>query len=187
MEGVLRTLRWTLAIRALLAIAIGVSGLHRPHDIDRWLMPAFGGYATIEGLLVLAAAGVLRWPALLLQALVSLAAGVLMLASPVWLATFGALPIGAWGATTGLLQTLAAFRLRELFRGEWLMAASGLVTATAGAALIAATLRIGGVLVPPAVAGSAASEAWLISTWALTSGVIMLGLVWRLSRISVRM
>lgn len=187
MEGVLRTLRWTLAIRALLAIAIGVGCLYRPHGIDRWLMPVFGGYATVEGLLILTAAAVLRWPALFLQAFVSLAFGIFALASPTSLAAFGALPLGAWGASTGLLQILAAFRLRELFRGEWLMAASGVVTAIAGATLIAAALRIGGFIVPPAAAGSAASQVWLIATWAFTSGVIVLGLVWRLTRTSVRM
>ncbi len=186
MEGVLRTLRWTLAVRALLAIVIGIGCVYVPGSVGPWLMPAFGGYAVVDGLLILTAAAVLRWPSLLLQAFVSLAFGFTTLISPDWLTTVGILPIGAWGFATGLLQVLAACRLREIFRGEWLLAAAGVVTAAAGATLIALTVGIGR-LFPPMPYGPPFSQASFIAAWALVSGVIMLGLVWRLTRTSVRM
>jgi len=70
--------------------------------------------------------------ALVLEGLTGVAAGVLTFAWPgatalalVWL-------IGAWAIVTGLLEIAAAIWLRRVLTGEWLIAASGVLSVLFG-------------------------------------------------------
>ncbi len=174
MEGILRTLRWTVAIRALLAMAIGGACLFRPWSTIEWLVLCFGAYAVVEGILILAAGAVLRWWTLLLQSLVSIALGVAALARPGDLAAVAVVVLGGWGVLMGTLQLAAARQLRELLAGEWMFALGGGVTVLAGATLVSQPSS--------AIAGLM----WLLGSWALVTAVVMLGVTWRLTRTTVR-
>ena len=74
--------------------------------------------------------------------------------------------IAAWAVATGILEVVAAIRLRKEIRGEWLLALSGILSVALGVAL-AAYPRAGVVAV-----------SWMIGAYATVFGVlfIILGL-----------
>src|SRR5262245_7960959 len=115
----LRTLSehwWTFLIRGILAILFGVIAFAQPGATSVALVYVFGIYAIAEGL-------VLIWAAIrgetdarlwyVLWGVVSILAGLVAFVLPglTWLTLV--LLVGAWAVVTGVLQIIAAIRLRE--------------------------------------------------------------------------
>jgi len=117
-----------------------------------------------------------RWGSLLFSGLVGIAIGVLFILFPV-LSTFAfafvsVVMIGAWAGVTGVLQIMAAIRLRKVIEGEWLLALAGVLS-------LLLAVAIGYIAVnDPAV--SALSVAWLIGIYALIGGITLVALGLRL-------
>jgi uncharacterized membrane protein HdeD (DUF308 family) len=81
--------------------------------------------------------------------------------------------IGAWAIVTGVLEVAAAIKLRKEIRGEWLMALSGILSIAFGLL----------VLVFP-FAG-AVGISWVLGTYAMVGGIVLIALGVRLRSVLV--
>ena len=82
--------------------------------------------------------------------------------------------IAFWALVTGILEVVAAFRLRRAIQNEWWLVLSGI-----------ASLVFGILLVVSPGAGALALI-WLIAAYAIVFGVLPLGLAFRLRGVSQR-
>ncbi len=135
------------------------------------VVASFAAYALLDGAFAIAAAltgrGAGHWWALLLEGVIGITAGVLTLFWPVVTGLALLWFIAAWAIATGVFEVVAAIRLRKEIAGEWLLALSG-VLSVLGVALF---------ILP---AEGALALAWLIAAYALTFGVLMVALAFRL-------
>lgn len=157
---------WALLLRGLLAIAFGVFVWMQPGISLATLVLLFGAFALAEGVLGVFTAisgrkGNDDWWVLLLWGLVSIGIGVLTFAAPGITAFVLLFYIAVWAIAVGVLQIIAAVRLRKEIEGEWLLGLSGLAAVAFGVLLI---VRPGeGVL----------SVLMVISIYAILSGILL--------------
>ena len=166
---------WTFALRGAVAIAFGVLALAWPAITLLGLVALFAAFALING--AASAVGALQnrssdehWWLGLLLGLVSLGAGVIAIVSPALTALVLVLLMGANAIVTGVLDIALAIRLRRAIRGEWVLFLAGLVSI------------VFGVLVFLFPGAGALALVWLISVYAIASGVLLLAAAWRLRR-----
>jgi uncharacterized membrane protein HdeD (DUF308 family) len=133
---------WTVALRGTLAILFGVTALVWPRITLFALVLLFGAFAVVDGAFALAAALGRRadtvsrmW--LVLQGLAGIVVGALAFVWPGITALALLWLIGIWAIVIGVLEVIAAARLRRDLRGEWLLGLSGAATALFGILLIA--------------------------------------------------
>ena len=157
---------WALALRGIAAIVFGILALVLPGVTLAVLVLLFGAYALVEGVFNVVAAIRGRgdgspWWALVLEGSVSIAAGIVAILVPGLTALALLYMIAAWAVVTGVLEIVAAVRLRRQITGELWLALNGVLT----------------FLVPGA---GALSLAWLIGAYAVLFGLLLLGLAFRL-------
>jgi uncharacterized membrane protein HdeD (DUF308 family) len=166
---------WAIALRGVAAIIFGLATFAVPGITLAVLVLLFGGYAIVDGIfnLVAAARGLAGggeqsrgW--LVLEGLVSIAAGVAAFAWPGLTALALVYIIAAWAIVTGVLEIVAAVRLRRLIDNEWWLALSGALSIVFGGLLMAA----------PGV-GALALVFW-IGAYAILFGALLIGLAVRL-------
>jgi uncharacterized membrane protein HdeD (DUF308 family) len=165
---------WVVALRGLCALLFGLAAIAWPEATLTILVTLFGIFALADGVLALAALfggrrGELRWP-LALQGVVSLLAGALALGWPAITAEALLVVIACWSILLGGLMIVAAVGLRKVLTDEWLLGLSGAVGLLFGASL----------LTYPAAGGQAL--AFLLGSYAIVEGALMLALSWRLRR-----
>jgi uncharacterized membrane protein HdeD (DUF308 family) len=165
---------WAVGIRGIAAIIFGVLAFVWPGITLIALALLFGAYALVDGVLSLVAAirGVPgaasgRWM-LLLEGVLGIAAGILAFIWPDLTALVLLLLIGAWAIVTGVLEIIAAIRLRREIEGEWVLALAGLASIVFGAL----------VYINPSA--GALAVVWLIGAYAIVFGIALLVLAWRL-------
>jgi uncharacterized membrane protein HdeD (DUF308 family) len=175
-------------LRGVLALLLGIGAIVFPLSAVFAFTLVFAAYCLIDGIASLVA-GVRgasepghRWGALVFSGIVGVLIGVLFLVAPL-VATlaysFVVLVILAfWSIVTGILEIVAAVRLRREIEGEWLLGVSGAVSVLLGLGVI--------VLVIPYPAASILSAAWLIALFAFTSGIVLVAQALRLRRRAVR-
>ena len=112
-----------------------------------------------------------NWWVLLLWGLVSVAVGVLTFVNPAITGLVLLMYIAAWAIITGVLQIVAAIRLRKEIQGEWLMGLSGLLS-----------IVFGGLLVARPGAGALA-VAWIIAAYAFIFGVLLMLLAFKVRKL----
>jgi uncharacterized membrane protein HdeD (DUF308 family) len=157
---------WVLLLRGLLAIAFGVLTWTQPGISLAALVLLFGVYAIADGLLGVWTAISGRkdnahWWVLLFWGLVSVAIGICTFLAP-GVTTMALLYfIAIWAIIIGVLQIVAAIRLRAEIKGEWLLGLSGLAALAFGVFLIAHPGA--GVL----------TVLWLIALYAVLSGILL--------------
>ena len=128
---------WVFLLRGIVAIFFGVLTALMPGITLTLLVLLFGAYAIVEGGFNVVA-GIRRrrgerlWWLLLLEGLVSIAAGVIAFILPGLTALMLVLVIGAWAIITGVLEIVAAILLRKQIRGEWWLALSGVLSLAFG-------------------------------------------------------
>lgn len=167
---------WVLLLRGIAAILFAVLTWAQPGITLAALVLVFGGYAVIDGVLGVWMAISDRktnpqWWVLLLWGLVSVSAGVMTFAAPAITGLVLLMYIAAWAIVTGVLQIIAAVRLRQEIEGEWLLGLGGL-----------ASVVFGGLMIWSPGAG-ALTVAWLIAAYAFIFGVLMLLLAFRVRRL----
>jgi uncharacterized membrane protein HdeD (DUF308 family) len=166
---------WAIAVRGVVSIVFGVLTLALPTLTLTALIFMFGAYALVEGLFALIAAirGRQDGPrrALLLEGLVSVAAGIVTFVLPGLSALALAYVIAGWGLVTGALKVAAAIRLREEVKGEWALVLSGVLS------------LIFGVLMASAPTAGALTVVLVIGAYAIAFGALLLVLAFRLRRV----
>ncbi len=166
---------WVLLLRGVVAILFAALTWLQPAITLAALIMLFGAYALVDGVL-----GVWmsithrkenpRWWVLLLWGLVSIAAGVWTFIAPGITTLALLLYIAAWAIVTGVLQIVAAVRLRKEIEGEWLLGLSGLLSIVFGAMLVWAP------------GAGALALIWVIALYAFMFGVLMVLLAFRVRK-----
>jgi uncharacterized membrane protein HdeD (DUF308 family) len=164
---------WLLALRGVLAIIFGVLAFIWPGITLIVLVLMFGAYALVDGIFTIILAfsdqkGKQRWWVMLIEGLVGVAAGIITFLWPGISAIALLFVIAAWAIVTGVLEIVAAVRLRREIEGEWLLAISGIASI------------IFGVLMVIWPGAGALAVIWLIATYAIIFGVLFLFLAFRL-------
>jgi uncharacterized membrane protein HdeD (DUF308 family) len=162
---------WVLALRGLAAVVFGILAFVWPGITLAVLVLFWGAYALVDGVLALLsvtrAAGDRRW-ALILEGVVGVAAGVLTFIWPGMTALVLLFIIAAWAIVTGIFELIEAVRLREQIQNEWLLGLMGIASITFG------------VILAIAPGAGALAVVWLIGSYALVFGILMIGLAFRL-------
>ena len=168
---------WVVALRGVAAVIFGILALAWPAITLGALVLLFGAYALVDGVCALwtaatggpAASG--RRPWLVLEGVAGVAAGIVAFVWPGITALALLAVIAAWAFVTGVLEIVAAVRLRREIEGEWLMVLSGVLSVVFGILLI----------INPAAGALAVT--WLIGAYAIVFGAVLLGLATRLFRL----
>jgi uncharacterized membrane protein HdeD (DUF308 family) len=162
---------WALVLRGVAAVIFGILAYIWPDITFTALVLLFGAYALWDGVFALIGAfrtqGDRRW-ALVLEGIVGIAAGLLTFLWP-GAATFALLfIIAGWAVATGILEIVAAIRLREEIEGEWLLLVSGVLSVLFGIAI--AVWPAAGLL----------AVTWIIGAYAIVFGILLIVLGFRL-------
>jgi len=165
---------WIVALQGVAAIVFGILALVWPGITLLALVFLFAAYALVDGVLALIR-GFRRggdgdrpdwWR--VARGVVGIAAGVIAFAMPDITAYVLLILIAAWAIVSGAIELVAAYQLRDVIRGEWLLALDGAVAILFGIALV---------VFPSA---GALAVVWLIGAFAIVSGVILLAVAFRL-------
>ena len=171
---------WVLALRGVLALVFGVLALVWPQATVRVLVILFGIYAALDGLLALLSALANRprrggWWLLLVEAVAGIGAGAVAFVWPQVTALALLYLIAGWAIFTGVVELLAAIRLRRELEGEWALVLAGVVSMALGLLL---ALRPGSGLV---------AVVWFVGGYAIVFGLLLILLGLRLRGLGQRM
>jgi len=164
---------WLMVLRGLCAVGLGLAALVRPNLTLVALVLLFGVYLLVDGLLAVIAGltrskGSRPWWLLLIEGLIGIGAGVVAVLSPGLTAIALLYLLAAWAILTGALEIVSAIRLRKDIESEGLLALSGILSITLGAVLV----------IWPQAGGLAL--VWLMGSYALAFGLLLVGLGLRL-------
>jgi uncharacterized membrane protein HdeD (DUF308 family) len=164
---------WLVLLRGVLGILFGIGAFVWPGITLLVLVAFFGAYMFVDGVVALIAAIQFRhererWPALLLEAVLGIAIGVVTFFWPAITAVAWIYTIAAWAIITGVLEIVAAIRLRKVIEHEWFLLLSGILSVVLGVVL--AALPLAGLV----------AWVWLIGAYAIVFGVLLVGLAFRL-------
>ena len=164
---------WAFLVRGLAAVVFGVLALIWPTITLAIVVVMFGAYAFLDGVFLVVKA-ISSWKArddrwlLLLEGLLGVGIGVITFFAPRVTEFILLFYIAAWSLATGIIEIASAIRLRKEVPGEiwWIM--SGI------ASIVFAVLLM---LFPGA---GVLGMIWLISTYAIVFGVLLIVLSFRL-------
>lgn len=162
-----------LLIRGIVGVAIGILAFAWPGITIAVLVGIFGMYAIIDGVMNLFT-GLSRsspqgrsWIQVL-QGALGIGAGIMTFLWPGITALVLVLFIAAWAILTGVLEIVAAIRLRKVITGEWLLALSGLLSVAFGVLALAFP------------AAGAVGIAFILGAYAAAAGIVLIALSVRL-------
>lgn len=170
---------WVVTVRGVSAVLFGLMALIWPSITVTVLVLLFGAYSFVDGVFTLASAAFGRpkpteanriW--LVLSGVAAIFVGVVTFVWPSATALVLLWLIAGWAVVTGVLELMAAVRLRKEITGEWMLALSGLLSILFGVVLI---------LWPEA---GALTLIVFIGVFALVFGLALLALSVRLRKIS---
>ena len=159
---------WAVLLRGVAAILFGVLAFAWPGLTIALLVLIWGAYALIDGLFSLIAGIRAKYGTLILLGILGIAAGVVTFFWPGITAITLLWIIAFWAIFAGVMQIAAAIRLRKEIQGEWVLILSGVCTVALGVLLI---------MYPGA---GAVSIAWLIASFALAWGLLLVILAFKL-------
>jgi len=160
---------WVLVLRGVFALAFGMLALMWPDLTLLLLVSMYVAYTLLVGGVSVVGAVKARhidpkWWQLLLLGIVSIAAGVVALLFPALTALALVLLMGANALITGALDVAIAIRLRKVLKGHWVLALAGIASMVFGVLVF---------LFPDA---GALALVWLISLYAVVTGVLLLSI-----------
>jgi uncharacterized membrane protein HdeD (DUF308 family) len=162
-----------VVVRGVVAVLFGVMAFAWPNITLAALVIVWGAYALADGVLALIAAWRVRdqgrpfW-SLVIVGLLGIAAGAVTFLWPAITALSLLMIIAAWAVVMGVFQIVAAIRLRKVVQGEWLLGLSGLLSV------------IFGVVVFVQPGAGALAVVWLIGSYAIFFGILLIALGVRL-------
>jgi uncharacterized membrane protein HdeD (DUF308 family) len=164
---------WLVVLRGILAILFGVLAFAWPAVTWLTLIVMFGVYAIVDGLVAIITGlsrtkDSPRWWAFLLEGLLGIGAGIAALILPELTTLILIYMIAIWAVITGILEIVAAVRLRDEIENEWVLGLSGFVSMVLGILLF----------LQPAAGGLAII--WTIAGYALIFGILLVILGFRL-------
>ena len=169
----LSRLWWAFLVRGLAAIVFGVLAIVWPSVTLAVLVILFGVYALVDGVFLIVKA-ISSWTAredrwlLGLAGLVSIGIGVVTFVAPAITAVVLLFYIVAWSLATGVMQIVSGVLLRKEIPGEIWWILSGI--ASIAFAVLLMLFPGAGVL----------GVVWLVSTYAVVLGVLLIILSFRL-------
>jgi uncharacterized membrane protein HdeD (DUF308 family) len=162
-----------IVLRGATAVLFGVLALANPGITLAALVLIWGAFAIADGLLAMIAAWKIRdrgrplWSLFVVGAL-GIAAGVVTYQLPGVTALVLLMLIAGWAIGVGVMQVVAAIRLRKEIKGEWAMGLSGVLSVAFG---------ILAVFYPGA---GALALLWVIGIYAIGFGALLIALGFRL-------
>jgi uncharacterized membrane protein HdeD (DUF308 family) len=162
-----------IVLRGVVAILFGIVSFTMPGLSLAVLVLLWGAYALADGVLALIAAfrikheGKPMWQ-LILVGLIGIAAGIVTFMSPGITALVLLWFIAGWAVAMGIFQVFAAIRLRKVITTEWLLGLSGALSIAFGVILF---MRPG---------AGALAVIWLIASYAIVFGIVLVMLGFRL-------
>ncbi len=162
-----------IALRGVSALIFGVLALALPGVTLTLLVIVWGAYVLLDGVLALAAGLRIRdngkplW-SLIFVGVLGIGVGIATFFWPGLTALTLILIIGSWAIAIGLLQIVAAMRLRKHVHGEWLHALSGLLSVIFGLAVVGWP------------GAGAIALTWLIGWFAIVFGVLLMAMAFKL-------
>ena len=168
-----------IALRGAVAVLFGVVALAVPGITLAALVITWGVYSVADGILSLVAAWQTRhdgqhfW-SLLGIGLLGIAAGVGTFLWPGITEVVLLMVIAGWAVGTGILQIVAAIRLRKAIEGEWALGLSGALSV------------LFGLLMFVSPGAGALAMLGLIASYAIAFGVLLIVLGFRLRSYSTR-
>jgi uncharacterized membrane protein HdeD (DUF308 family) len=168
---------WSLVLRGMLALLLGVIAFALPGITLGALVIVFGAYALTDGIVAIigayrASKAHERWGVLLVEGLAGIVAAAVTIMWPGITALTLVLLIGAWAISTGIFEIVAAVKLRKYISGEWLLLLSGIVSILFG--LLVVILPLAGAL----------AIAFCIGVYSMIFGVLLISLGFRLRMVT---
>jgi uncharacterized membrane protein HdeD (DUF308 family) len=165
---------WSWLLRGIAAVVFGVLAILWPGITFLAFVAMFAAYALIDGVLHLTSAfrapqGQPRW-LLALQGILGIGVAVLTFMWPGITALALLFLIGAWAIIGGAMRIALAIQLRKVIAGEWLLGLSGVMSI------------IFGVLVYLVPVAGVVGVAFIVGFYAITLGVVMMSLAFRLRK-----
>lgn len=162
---------WVVGLRGLAAVLFGILAFAWPGMTLAVLVILFGAYALVDGILGLFAAfrgETQHRIALALEGLVGVLAGLAAFAWPGLTALVLLYIIAFWAILTGVLEIVAAIRLRRIISNELGLIIGGGLSVLFGIVLLIAP------------GAGALAVVFLIGAYAIIFGIALLALAWRL-------
>jgi uncharacterized membrane protein HdeD (DUF308 family) len=165
---------WMLLLRGIAAIIFGGLALAWPGITLVTLILFYGAFVLVDGVLAIVAAITGGAPAprwwLAIVGLLGIAAGLLTFLMPGVTAIVLLYFIAGWAIATGAFQIIGAIRLRKEIDNEWLLILCGIISVLFGVAMM---------LSPGA---GALALIWVIGSYAIVIGVLLVVLSFRLKK-----
>ena len=164
---------WSLVIRGIAGIVLGILTFVWPGITLVALVFLFGAYALIDGVMSLvgavrAAEAHERWGVLVLEGIVGIAAAAVTVLWPAITTIALVFVIAAWAVITGALEIGAAIHLQKAISGEWLLIVAGIASVLFGILLV----------IVPAI-GAVVIALW-VGAYAFIFGILMVALGFKL-------
>jgi uncharacterized membrane protein HdeD (DUF308 family) len=166
---------WALLIRGIAAVIFGVLAFAWPGATIIAIVILFGAYALVDGIFAIVAAvraaqAHERWWAFLLEGIVGIAIAAITYFEPHVTAFALYFTIAAWAFITGILEIAAGIQLRKQIAGELWLILGGIFS------LLFSILMIWRPL------AGALAIIWVIGTYAVVFGIVMIALSLRLRK-----
>jgi len=163
---------WVLVLRGVSAIVFGVLAFLWPGVTIEVLILFFGVYMLVDGVFtVVAAVGgrahTEHWVLLLCEGLLGIGVGIVTWIAPVVAGIALLMYVAAWALVTGVLEIVAAIRLRREIAGEFWLALSGVLSIGFGVLLVAFPLA------------GALTLVWVLGGYAVAFGIVLIVLGFR--------
>ena len=166
---------WVLVLRGLLAVIFGLLALIWPSITVNALVLLFGAYAVVDGIFsIVAGLGRRRSFLPILGGFLSIVLGILAWLWPQATAVALLYIIAVYALLTGIFELINAVELRKVLANEWLLVVSGILSIVFGILLV----------IWPAA--GLMTMAWLIGTYALIFGILLIWLGFRLRGLRTR-
>lgn len=170
---------WAVALRGIVAVLFGLLLLVWPVKGLMVLIVLYGAYALADGVFAIvsairAAKEHRSWGVFVLEGVLGIAAGLVTFFYPGLTAFVLTYIIAFWAVATGILELIAAVRLRHSISNEWLLGLAGVLSIALG------------IFIFMRPAAGALGIVGVLGIYALLFGFSLIGLGFRLKSLEAR-